>query len=111
VSGGRLKAIGVTAARRLPAMPSAQAFGESAVLKGLELATWGVLYAPAATPEAVVNRLNAAANAALMLPAVVEQRTRLGAELAATMTPSQARAFVQAERDKYTPIVKGIKFE
>jgi tripartite-type tricarboxylate transporter receptor subunit TctC len=111
VSGGRLKAIGVTAARRLPTMPGAQAFGESAVLKGLELATWGVLYAPAATPEAVIQRLNAAANAALMLPSVVEQRARLGAELAATMTPAQARAFVKAERDKYAPIVKGIKFE
>lgn len=111
VSAGRLKAIGVTSARRLAAMPAAQAFGESAALRGLELSTWAVLYAPAATPEAVVNRLNAAVNAALMLPATVEQRTRLGGELAATMTPAQTRAFVRSELDKYAPIVKGIKFE
>lgn len=111
VSGGRLKAIGVTAARRLATMPAAQAFGETAPLKGLELATWGVLHAPAATPEAAVNRLNVAANAALMLPAVVEQRARLGAELAAPLTPAQTRAFVAAERAKYAPIVKGIKLD
>lgn len=111
VGSGRLKAIGVTSARRLAAMPTAQAFGESAALRGVELATWGVLYAPAGTPEAVVNRLNAAANAALMLPSTVEQRTRLGAELAAPMTPAQTRAFVRAELDKYAPIVKGIKLD
>jgi tripartite-type tricarboxylate transporter receptor subunit TctC len=111
VSAGRLKAIGVTSAQRLAAMPTTQAFGESAVLEGLDLATWGVVYAPAATPEAVVERLNAAVNAALMLPATVEQRARLGAELAAPLTPARTRAFVRAERDKYAPIVKGIKFE
>ena len=49
--------------------------------------------------------------AALMLPSAVKQRARLGAELPATMTPAQTRAFVSAERDKYAAIVKGIKFE
>lgn len=111
VKTGRLKAIGVTSARRLGLMPGTQAFGESPALTGLELNTWGVLYAPAATPEAAVGRLNAAANAALMLPSAVEQRARLGAELPATMTPAQTRAFVSAERDKYAAIIKGIKFE
>lgn len=111
VSTGRLKAIGVTSAQRLPTMPAAQAFGESAALKGLELATWGVLYAPAGTPEAAVQRLNAAANAALTLPAVAEQRIRLGGELAATMSPAQTRAFVRAELDKFTPIVKRLRLD
>ena len=111
VANGRLKALGVTSATRNAAMKGAMALGESSVLKGLELSTWGMVYVPAATPEAVVARLNAAINAALMLPANVEARTRLGADLPAVMTPAQARAFVQAERDKYLPIVRGIKFE
>jgi len=111
VSGGRLKAIGVTSARRVEAVKGAQSFGESAALKGLELSTWGVAYVPRGTPEPVVQRLNAAINAALMLPAAVEARARLGAELPALMTPAQTAAFVQAERAKYLPIVKGIKFE
>lgn len=111
VAGGRLKAIGVTSARRHPAMASAQAFGETAALKSLELSTWAVAYAPAGTPEPVVQKLNAAINSALMLPANVEMRAKLGAELAAPMTPAQVRAFVQAERAKYEPIVKSIQFE
>jgi tripartite-type tricarboxylate transporter receptor subunit TctC len=111
VSGGRLKAIGVTSAGRLAALPAAQPFGESSRLNGLELSTWGMLYAPAGTPEPVLQRLNAAANAALMLPANVDARARLGGELKAVMTLEQAKAFVKSEQAKYAPIVKGIKFE
>ena len=111
VAGGRLKAIGVTSAKRLPTMPAAQAFGESKALQGLELSTWGVAYVPAGTPEAVVARLNTALNAALMLPATVEQRARLGAELPATLSVAQTRDFVAAERAKYAPILRGLKFE
>lgn len=111
VGGGRLKAIGVTSGARLAAIPSAQAYGESAPLKALEMTTWGAVYAPAGTAEPVVQRLNEVVNAALMLPANVEARKRLGANLPAPLTPAQTRAFVQAERAKYEPILRGIKFE
>jgi tripartite-type tricarboxylate transporter receptor subunit TctC len=111
VAQGRLKAIGVTSARRLETMPTAQAFGESAAMRGIELGTWGVAYVPAATPPEVVQRLNEAFNAALMLPATVQQRARLGAVLASPMTPAQVQAFVQAEIEKYTPILKTLKLE
>jgi tripartite-type tricarboxylate transporter receptor subunit TctC len=111
VAGGRLKALGVTSVGRLAALPGAQPFGESNALKGLELSTWGMLYAPAGTPEPVLQRLNAAVNAALMLPVNVETRARLGAELKAVTSVAQAQAFVKAEQVKYAPIVKGIKFE
>lgn len=111
IASGRLKAIGSTGRTRLAALPQAQAFGESAVLKGLELSTWGMVYAPAATPEPVVARLNTAINQVLMLPALVQQRAALGAELPAVLTPAQATAFVAAERAQYAPIVKTITFE
>ncbi|MCP5270700.1 MAG: tripartite tricarboxylate transporter substrate binding protein [Burkholderiaceae bacterium] len=111
VSKGRLKAIGVTSAGRLSALSGAQPFGESAPLKGLELATWAAVFAPAGTPAPVVQQLNGAVNAALMLPTNVQMRARLGAELPAVMTPAQTQAFVAAERAKYEPLVRAIKFE
>ena len=46
-----------------------------------------------------------------MLPATVQQRARLGAVLASPMTPAQVQAFVQAEIEKYTPILKTLKLE
>ena len=46
-----------------------------------------------------------------MLPTNVQMRARLGAELPAVMTPAQTQAFVAAERAKYEPLVRAIKFE
>lgn len=111
VRSGRLKAIGVTSATRLASIADAQAFGEIDVLKGLELSTWGVVYAPAGTPAAVVNRINAAVNESLMLPANIQQRERLGVELPSILTPEQTARFVAAELAKYRPLVRGIKLE
>ncbi|MBN8490851.1 MAG: tripartite tricarboxylate transporter substrate binding protein [Burkholderiales bacterium] len=111
VANGRLKAIGVSSAARNSAVPKAQPFGESAALKGVELSTWGIAFVPKGTPDAVVQRLNGAINAALMTPSNVEARARLGAELPAVMSPTQTRAFVSSEQAKYAPIVKSIKFE
>lgn len=111
VRSGRLKAIGVTSAARVAAVADAQAFGEIEALKGLELSTWGVVYAPAGTPAAVVSRINSVANEALMLPANVQQRERLGVELPSVLTPEQTARFVAAEVAKYRPLVRGIKLE
>jgi tripartite-type tricarboxylate transporter receptor subunit TctC len=111
VRSGRLKAIGVTTARRLPAIADAQAFGEIEALRGLELSTWGVVYAPVGTPPAVVSRLNAVVNEALMLPSNVQQRERLGVELTSTLSPQETSRFVAAELAKYQPLVRGIKLD
>ncbi len=111
VAAGRLKAIGVTASAPVAAMRDAQPFGTSAPLRGLALSTWGVVFVRAGTPAPVVARLNEAVNAALMLPANVSMRQRVGAELPSTMTPAQTQAFVQAERATYEAIVKRIRFE
>ena len=111
VASGRLKAIGVTSARRLPTMPAAQAFGESTTLAGLELSTWAVLYAPAGTPAASAERLNAVARAALALPAMVEQLARLGVPPPAPMSPTQVHDFVRAEQARFAPVLARIKLD
>lgn len=111
VASGKMKVLGVSTAARHPALKTAQAFGESAALKGLELSTWAMVYAPAGTPEAVAQKLNATINAISTSPAMVEARTRLGGDLPAVLTLAQARAWVQAEREKYAPVIKGLKLE
>jgi hypothetical protein len=54
---------------------------------------------------------NATINAISTSPALVEARTRLGGDLPAVLTLAQARAWVQAEREKYAPVIKGLKLE
>ena len=109
VRAGRLKALGVTSATRSRVMPDVQCFGETRALSGLELSTWAVVFAPAATGVEVVGRLADAINAALTTPEARARRERLGADLDAVMTPAQARAFVAAEQAKYQPIVASLR--
>ncbi len=111
VAQGRVKVLGVTSAARLPVLPNVPSLGETPPLKGMDLQTWGMIFGPKGVPEAVQQKLNAAINAILMQPGMVEQRRKLGSTLDATLTPAQAQAFVLRERDTYRPAASRVKPE
>ncbi|MGZ5572459.1 MAG: Bug family tripartite tricarboxylate transporter substrate binding protein [Usitatibacter sp.] len=67
VTGGRLRALAVTSPKRLANFPNVPTVAESGY-PGFEAATWSGLVAPAGTPAAIVEKLNAAANKALASP-------------------------------------------
>ncbi|MGZ5113709.1 MAG: Bug family tripartite tricarboxylate transporter substrate binding protein [Usitatibacter sp.] len=67
VTGGRLRALAVTSPKRLANFPNVPTVAESGY-PGFEAATWSGLVAPAGTPPAIVEKLNAAANKALASP-------------------------------------------
>ena len=60
IKDGRLRGLAVTTAERSPSMPDLPTIAESG-LPGYETYTWNALFAPAGTPPAVIERLNAAA--------------------------------------------------
>lgn len=73
VKAGRLRALGVTSAKRSTAAPQVPTIAEQG-LKGFEVVGWFGVFAPAKTPAAIVNKINAAANQTLALQ---ETRERL----------------------------------
>ncbi|MFC5609781.1 Bug family tripartite tricarboxylate transporter substrate binding protein [Variovorax soli] len=79
INGGRLKALGVTSAKRLDALPNVPAFGEMPGLKDYSMVSWTGIFAPAATPPAVVKRLNEELNAVLKDPEVRAKLQEQGA--------------------------------
>ena len=103
IKSGKLLALAVTTAQRSALLPEVPAVAET--LKGFEVDTWWGLVVPAATPRAVVNRLNQAFVAALNAP---ETRTRFAALMAEPVagTPEQFGAFMKAELSKYEKVVK-----
>ncbi|MBE2263960.1 MAG: tripartite tricarboxylate transporter substrate binding protein [Burkholderiaceae bacterium] len=111
VAQGRVKVLGVTSAARLPVLPKVPSLGETPALKGMDLQTWGVIFGPKGVPDSVQQTLNAAINAILMQPGMVEQRRKLGSTLDATLTPAQSQAFVLHERDTYRPAAGRVKPE
>jgi tripartite-type tricarboxylate transporter receptor subunit TctC len=107
IRAGKLRAFAVTTDKRAAALADlptmAQAGGKD--LAGFDVSTWFGVLAPAGTPPAVVERLNAAFRNALTTPEVRERLARMGAEPAPT-TPAQFAAFIQSELAKYQRVVK-----
>jgi tripartite-type tricarboxylate transporter receptor subunit TctC len=105
VRAGKLRALGITSARRSSLMPELPTVAESG-LPGFDVAAWFGLYAPAAVPREVVVKLNADVNRVLQLPDVKEKFAALGAESMpmgldqfATHLRSEIAKFAKAIRD------------
>jgi tripartite-type tricarboxylate transporter receptor subunit TctC len=106
VKAGRVRAMGVTGARRAAVMPEVPTIAEAGVA-GYEHILWGMLLVPAATPKEVVARLNREAVKALEAADVRERYATMGVE-AAGSTPEQAGAYLRSETEKYAKVVKAI---
>ncbi len=103
IKAGKLRALGVSSARRSPLVPDVPAMGES--LPGYEFGYWNALYAPAGTPAAVVNRMNDLVRDALATPAVREAIERTGQEVS-FMGPDELAKFQLAELDRWGKIIR-----
>jgi len=106
IRAGKLHAFAVTTAKRSPVFPELPTMSEAGgkALAGFDVSTWFGLFAPAATPPAIVERLNDEFRRALVSNEMRERLARMGAEPAPT-TPAEFAAFVRAELAKYERIV------
>jgi tripartite-type tricarboxylate transporter receptor subunit TctC len=103
VKDGKLRALAVTSEKRSTLAPDLPTVAD--VLPGFESVTWFGLYGPKAMPQDVVQKLNAALNAALADSDVKERFGRLGAEPTAT-APAAFAALAQNERAKWKRIIE-----
>jgi tripartite-type tricarboxylate transporter receptor subunit TctC len=104
VKQGRLKALGVSSAERIPAAPDIPTIAEQGY-PGFVGVPWVCLMAPAGTPPAIVQKLNAKINEILQSPAVKDQMANLGV-LPMVMTTDQFNTFWRAEIAKWGKAVK-----
>ena len=103
IKSGKLRALGVTTAKRAPSFPDLPAIAEA--VPGYETYTWNAVFAPAGTPPEVVAKLNAAANKALADPKVQERLADFSA-VSVGSTPEELGEHVKKEIAKWAPIVK-----
>ena len=108
VKAGKLRALAVTSAQRLPVLPEVPTVAESGV-RGFEVSTWFGLVAPRKTPEAVVKRLAAAIAQAVRDPGFREQFEALGMIVPEPMGPQTFAAYIKAEQAKWAPLIKAKK--
>jgi tripartite-type tricarboxylate transporter receptor subunit TctC len=111
VQSGKLRALGVTGSKRSPLMPNVPTIAEAGLPK-YSFETWFIVFAPAATPKPVIEKLNASLNQALRSPAVTDRMTKEGFDPIPS-TPAEARARVEKELPQWAKLIKerGIKAE
>ena len=103
IRDGRIKALGVTTARRAPLLDNVPPIGET--VPGYDSAGWSGLVAPARTPDEIVNKVNADLVALMHDPAVLRQFEER-ATLAAPMTPAEFAAFIAKDMATWAEVVK-----
>jgi len=103
VRAGRVRGIGVTSLKPSPIAPDLLPIATA--VPGYEFSLWWGLLAPAGTPQAVVNKLNAAVNRILAKPAIKEQFLREGAE-ARPLTPAQFGSIIAQDVNRWKKLAK-----
>nr|WP_302474580.1 tripartite tricarboxylate transporter substrate-binding protein [Roseococcus sp. MDT2-1-1] len=104
IRAGRLRALGVTSAQRSPVLPDVPTVAEAA-LPGYEAEGWFGLFAPAATPAPILDRLHRELARMLAEPAVIAQLAAQGAR-AGDKVGDEFGRFALAERDKWGAVIR-----
>ncbi|MDB5858158.1 MAG: transporter substrate-binding protein [Ramlibacter sp.] len=104
IRSGRLRALAVSSAQRIPSLPDVPTVAESGY-PGFEADQWYGLVAPAGTPAARIQKLNAELNRVLATPAVAQQLAGEGA-LPTPGTPQAFRGLIARELPRWGAVVK-----
>jgi tripartite-type tricarboxylate transporter receptor subunit TctC len=104
VTSGTLKALAVTSQLRSPALPDVPNNAEAAI-PDVEMSSWLALLAPAGTPRAVIDQINAEVNAAVGEPQLRQKIMDLGA-VPEGGSPEDLAAFLNSESQKWKRVIE-----
>ncbi len=104
IKAGKLRALAVTGARRVPAVPEVPTLAES-VLPGFDSISWIGLFAPAGTPRDIVDKISADVRELLASDEVKGKLIELGA-VPAGNTPAQFQAMIDSDRKRYAQVIR-----
>jgi tripartite-type tricarboxylate transporter receptor subunit TctC len=104
VKSGKLKAIGLAANKRHPALPDVPTLEEQGI-KGIDTNNWYAFFVAAKTPPETIEALNKAVRATLTNPAVSAKLLASGAEPAPT-SPAELKALLEQDTEKWAKLIK-----
>ncbi len=104
VKAGKLKTLAVTGPKRIPLLPNVSTFAEAG-LPGYDHSVWFAVYAPAATPRSIVDRLNVEIANMVASPKIKERLDSNGVEPVLS-TPEQVTALMRAGTAEMAKVIK-----
>ena len=109
IKAGKVKALGVTAAKRAASMPELPTVAESGV-PGYEMVLWIGVFAPAGTPRGIVSKLNAEIVRIVRLPDIRAEFAGMGVDPVGN-TSEQMAEWIRREIARFGPVVKAANIQ
>jgi len=108
IRAGKLRAFAVSSGKRASSLPDVPTMQEAGI-KGFDISQWQGFLAPAGTPKAIVDRLNAETLRAMHAPDVVERIAVQGGNDIVTGTPEEFAALIKSDLQAYAKLLRDAK--
>ena len=108
IRAGKLRAFAVSSGKRASSLPDVPTIQEAGI-KGFDISQWQGFLAPAGTPKAIVDRLNAETLRAMHAPDVVERIAVQGGNDIVTGTPEEFAALIKSDLQAYAKLLRDAK--
>ncbi|MEA2910207.1 MAG: hypothetical protein QOJ15_2288 [Bradyrhizobium sp.] len=111
IKDGKLRALAVSSAQRLPLLPDVPPFAEASGATDYEGVSWHMLLVPSKTPQPIIDRLHAQMKRIMLEPEMREKIAALGLIPNDTPTVEDMRSYIRSERSKWGTMVKQLGLE
>ena len=106
IKEGKLRALAVTSATRLPALPDVPPLAEAANAPGFEAVSWHALVAPSGTPPEIIQRLHAEMKRIMAAPEITRRITQLGLIPFDMASVADMQAYIKSDQEKWGSMVR-----
>jgi tripartite-type tricarboxylate transporter receptor subunit TctC len=108
---GKLRALAVSAATRMPNLPEIPTFAEAAGVPDFEVVSWHMLFAPGPTPKDIVLRLNKDMNGIMSDPEMQKKIAAIGLQPVGTPSFEEIQTFIGSEREKWGSLLRKLNLQ
>jgi tripartite-type tricarboxylate transporter receptor subunit TctC len=111
IRDGKLRALAVSSTAPLPVLPDVPPFADAASAPGFEAVSWHMLFAPAATPKDIIERLHQQMRVIVAAPDLRKKIADLGLIPIDVPSLADTRSYLKSEREKWGALVKSLGLE
>lgn len=101
IQAGKLRALAVSSAMRIPTLPDILPFAEAASAPDFEAVSWHILLAPAGTPKDIVERLHAEMKRIMAIPEIRRKTSAVGLLPVETLSVEGMLGYIKSENEKW----------